>query len=126
MVTGLVRLNNNVTSDVDNLSHFTVYSKQAATTYKAVNQVEANSFTQVSSDQIKGDITQVLQIKDPDILIQSGQMTVNVPNAQFSQVMILLDQFRKSYAIFPSQVTITRQSQSGYVAFNATFWVKQQ
>ena len=124
-VTGLIKLKNNVVTQVNNLSQFTVYSQQAAATYKVVKKIEANSFNTVSSDQIKGDITQVLQIKDPDILIQNGQLTINVPNAQFSQVMILLDQLRKSYALFPGQVSITRQTQSGFVSFSATFWVKQ-
>lgn len=126
LVSGLISLKNNVAEDVNGLSKFTAYSKQAAAAYKNVSQVDANSFTEVSTDKIKGDITQVLQVENPDILIQGGQLTVNVPNAQFSQVMILMDQFRKSYAIFPSQVSIIRQAQSGYVSFNATFWVKQQ
>ena len=126
LVSGLISLKNNVANDVNGLSRFTAYSKQAATAYKGVSQVDANSFNDVSIDKIKGDITQVLQVENPDILIQGGQLTVNVPNAQFSQVMVLMDQFRKSYAIFPSQVSIIRQAQSGYISFNATFWVKQQ
>lgn len=110
---------------VQGLNSFVAFSKEAAANYKIIQNVEANSFNAVSTEQIKGDITQVLQVKEPDILIQDGQMTINVPNAQFNQVMTLLDQLRRSYAIFPSQLTITRQSRAGFVSFNATFWVKQ-
>jgi type II secretory pathway component PulM len=120
MVTGLIAYKARVDMAVKNLNSFVIFSKQAA-----LKSVEANTFTSVSSDQIKGDVTQVLQTKDPDILIQDGQMTITVPNAQFSQVMTLLDQMRRSYAIFPSQLNITKQSRAGYVSFNATFWVKQ-
>lgn len=125
MVTSIISFNRNLSQYVNNLFKFSVYSKQAANTYKSINKIEANSFNQASLEQVKGDVSQVLQIKDPDILIQDGQMTVNVPNAEFTQVMALLEQFRRSYGIFPSQVNIVRQTRTGFVSFNATFWIKQ-
>lgn len=125
IVNGLITYKNNVAIMVENLNRVTVFSKQAAINYKNIKSVEANTFNSVTTDQIKGDVSQVLQTKEPNILIQDGQMTISVPNAQFNQVMTLLDQLRRSYAIFPSQLTITRQSRSGFVSFNATFWVKQ-
>jgi len=125
LVTGLVAYKTRLSMAVHNLNSFVSFSKQAALSYKNIKAVEANTFNSVSTDQIKGDVTQVLQVKDPDILIQDGQMTISVPNTQFSQVMTLLDQLRRSYAIFPSQLNITKQSRAGYVSFSATFWVKQ-
>ena len=124
-VSGLISYKAKVSAIVESLNRFTVFSKQAALSYKNVKSVEANTFNAVTTDQIKGDVAQVLQTKEPNILIQDGQMTISVPNAQFVQVMTLLDQLRRSYAIFPSQLTITRQSRSGFVSFSATFWVKQ-
>ena len=124
-VSGLVSYKAKISNMVENLNRFTVFSKQAALNYKNIQSVEANTFNSVTTDQIKGDVAQVLQTKEPNILIQDGQMTISVPNAQFTQVMTLLDQLRRSYAIFPSQLTITRQSRSGFVSFSATFWVKQ-
>ena len=122
---GLMAYQRDITKGLANLNSLTLYAKQAATTYNQVTKVDANSFNQVNLEQVKGDVSQVLQIKDPDILIQEGQMTIDVPNAEFSQVMALLDQLRRSYAIFPTQVTLTRQSRVGFVSFNATFVVKQ-
>ena len=121
----LMDLQHDLDKSVANLNKFTLFSKQAANTYKQINKVAANSFNPVNLEQIKADVAQVLEVKNPDILIQDGQMTLNIPNAQFVQLMLLLDQLRRSYAIFPSQVTITRQSHAGFVSFNATFWVKQ-
>ncbi|MBX9599023.1 MAG: type II secretion system protein M [Burkholderiales bacterium] len=125
MISGLINFNRNLSQHVNNLFKFSIYSKQAANTYKSLNKIEANSFNQANLEQVKGDVSQVLQIKDPDILIQDGQMTVNVPNAEFTQVMALMEQFRRSYGIFPSQVHIVRQTRTGFVSFNATFWIKQ-
>lgn len=125
IITGVVAYKARMDMALKNLNSFVVFSRQAALNYKTIKGVEANSFTSVSTDQIKGDVSQVLQVKDPDILIQDGQMTISVPNAQFSQVVTLIDQLRRSYAIFPSQLTITKQTRAGYVSFNATFWVKQ-
>lgn len=124
-VTGVIKYNDRVIREVVNLNQFRVFSKQAANSYKVLNKVQANTFNQVNLVQVKADVVQVLQVKDPDILIQDGQMTVNVPNVQYNQVVTLLEQFRRSYALFPSQVNITRQSKAGYVSFNAIFWVKQ-
>lgn len=124
-VTGIIKYNDRITREVVNLNQFRIFSKQAANSYKVLNKVQANTFNQVNLVQVKADVVQVLQIKDPDILIQDGQMTVNVPNVQYNQVVTLLEQFRRSYALFPSQVNITRQSKAGYVSFNAIFWVKQ-
>ena len=125
LISSLVEFEHKLVKQIDGLNKFTLYSKQAKSRYKSSNQIEANSFNQVSIDQVKGDVAQIFQTKNPDILIQDGQMTINIPNAEFSKVMTLLDQFRRSYDIFPSQVSITRQSRAGYVSFNATFWVKQ-
>lgn len=125
MISSIISFNRNLSQHVNNLFKFSVYSKQAANTYKSINKIEANSFNQANLEQVKGDVAQVLKIKDPDILIQDGQMTVNVPNAEFTQVMALLEQFRRSYGIFPSQVHIVRQTRTGFVSFNATFWIKQ-
>ena len=124
-VVNLVAYQKNLRIQVDNLSQLTVYSKQAANSYKQLTKVQANTFNPVGLEQIKGDVTQVLQIKSPDILIQDGQMTVNVPSVQYSQVVTLLEQFRRSYDLFPDQVNIIRLPKSGYVSFNAVFWVKQ-
>ena len=124
-VTGLMKYNNRLSRDVENLNQFTLFSKQAANWYKVLNKVQANTFNQVNLTQAKADVAQILQVKDPDILIQDDQMTINVPNVQYNQVVTLLEQFRRSDALFPTQVNIIRQSKAGYVSFNAIFWVKQ-
>lgn len=124
-VTGVIKYNEKITRDVVNLNQFQLFSKQAANSYKVLSKVQANTFNQVNLVQAKADVIQVLQVKDPDILIQDDQMTISVPNVHYNQVVILLEQFRRSYALFPSQVNIIRQSKAGYVSFNAVFEVKQ-
>ncbi len=121
----LISFQNNLKTEVDDLNQLNVYVKQSANNYKQLSKIQSNTFTQVDLEKIKGDVSQVLQIKSPDILIQDGQMTINVPSVEFNQVITLLEQFRRSYDLFPDQINIVRLPKSGYISFNAVFWVKQ-
>lgn len=125
LVGNLIRYKSDLENEVHNLAMVSSYSERMAITYQAVNKIQANSFSQVNLKQVKGDIAQVLQVKDPNILIQDGQMTMSFPLARFEDVVTILEQFRRSYGLFPSQVNLISLPQSGYVSFSATFWVNQ-
>lgn len=124
-VTGLISYKQKLLRDVDGLNQFMLYAEQSKTTFKKLSKIDANKITTPTIDQIKSDIKQILQIDNPDVNLQDGQLVVNIPNAKFSDVMTFLDQLRRSYGLFPEQLNIVRQSKSGYVSFNATFWITQ-
>ncbi|MDD3266221.1 MAG: type II secretion system protein GspM [Burkholderiales bacterium] len=123
IISGLISYKNNLDMIVGNLNKTVLYTEQAKYKIKQISKVDANKFNQVTVEQIKSDITQVAQVESPVVLIQDEQLSINIPNGQFSLVMTLLDQLHRSYGIFPDQVNITKQSQSGYVSMNAIFWV---
>lgn len=124
-VSGVVKYKQNIQRDVNSLQQLTLYSLQVSQTFKQLSKADVNQVTAPTIEQMKSDIKQVLQIEDPNVISQDGQITINIPNVQFNLIMTLLDQFRRSYGLFPDKLTIIRQTQGGYVSFNATFWVSQ-
>lgn len=124
-ISGIVKYKESIQRDVNNLEQLTLYSVQVSQTFKQLSKTDVNQVSTPTVEQMKSDIKQVLQIEDPNVISQDGQITVNIPNVQFNLVMNLLDQFRRSYGLFPAQLNIIRQTQGGYVSFNATFWVNQ-
>jgi type II secretory pathway component PulM len=93
--------------------------------YKDINQFTPNEFSDVSADRLKGDFTSIA--KDPPDVQQIGDnITINVSQAKFSDIMNVLNQSRKTYGIFPSKLRVTRLSEAGYVSFSATFRVSTQ
>lgn len=125
IISGLISYRNNLEVIVGNLNKTVLYTEQAKYKIKKLSKVDVNKFNQVTVEQIKSDITQVVQIESPVVLIQDEQLSINIPNGQFSLIMTLLDQLHRSYGIFPDQVNIIKQSQSGYVSMNAVFWVSK-
>ena len=66
---------------------------------------------------------QILKVKDPNISVDSGVLTISAQNVTFNDVTLFMEQLRNSYALFPQKLTITRSVTSGYVTLNATFLV---
>ncbi|MCE2705830.1 MAG: hypothetical protein LW807_01985 [Proteobacteria bacterium] len=92
--------------------------------FKELSQTTANEFSEVSVARIKGDVTQALSVKEPDVTLQDNMLILKGDNILFESVILLLEQLRKSYGIFPTKLKMT-QSRSGYINFNATFLVNQ-
>lgn len=90
-----------------------------------LSSITANEFTSVSSEKIKGDVTQLFAIKSPDVVLNDDTLIITISGTKFDLVMLFLDQLRKSYGIFPDKMKIYRGSQSGLVDFYATFHVEK-
>lgn len=125
LIGSVVRYKQNLEHEVASLNQFSLYSIQSAQIYKQLSKADVNQLNQPTAEQIKSDIKQVLEIDNPNVLSQDGQISINVSNAPFSKVMTLLDQFRRSYGMYPDQINVIRQSQDGYVSVTAMFWVNQ-
>lgn len=125
VISGMIGYQKKLAIEVTDLNKMVLYSEQAKYQVKKLSKAEINKFNQVTTEQIKSDITQVVQIESPVILLQDEQLTIDLPNAKFALVATLFDQLRRSYGIYPDQVNIVKQSQSGYVNVNAIFWVSK-
>lgn len=90
--------------------------------YKYISKLTPNEFSTITVDRIKGDVSQELDIKNPDVQIIDSTLTIKVGKAKFINVMQLFNQLRKSYGIYPDKLKITRLSDSGFVSFNVSFY----
>ena len=90
-----------------------------------LSSITANEFTEVSVDKVRGDITQLFSVKDPDVAINDDMLIINLSNVKFKRVVLFLDQMRKSYGEFPDKLKIYRTGQAGLVNFYATFHVEK-
>lgn len=93
--------------------------------YQQLSKMVPNQFTDVTKTKIAQDMTQILGVKDPNITITNGELTVKADSASFESVALFLEQLRKSYGLFPEKLIVTRlATSSGYVSLNATFVVE--
>ncbi len=99
-----------------------ILSKQ----FKELSQISTNEFSQASSDRVRGDVSQILEVKEPNVVTVGDTLSVSVDSSKFISIMLFLDQMRNSYGLFPKKLRITRLSQSGYASFTASFTVEQQ
>lgn len=90
-----------------------------------LSTITANEFTGVTAEKVKGDITQLFVVKEPDVALNDNTLIINIPGVKFDLVLLFLDQMRKSYGVFPDKLKIYRSSQSGMVDFYATFNVEK-
>ncbi len=118
-------LQSHLENDISTTELSLASTKSIAFQLKDLSQISANDYTTISADKVKGDITQLFGIKNPDVASADKAITVQIPDAKFELVMLFLDQLRKSYGVFPSHLKITRSSQPGFVSFNATFNVEE-
>ncbi len=119
-----IDLTNRVYNKYATLQSYKISAKMLNKEFNDLNQVSTNTYSEVSVSRIQGDVSQALSIQTPTITIQDNLLTIKADNVLFEPVILLLEQLRKSYGIFPNKLKIT-QSKSGYVTLNATFMVTQ-
>ena len=125
LIGSAIDMQSNLNTSVLKLSQGAIVATSINKEYKDLDSISANSVNQVKNDQVRDDVSSALDTKMVDVLLQDGILTINVGEAEFSRVIILLDQLRNSYGLFPATVKINRLSQPGHIAFNATFMVNQ-
>ncbi len=124
VIGSFIDLTNSVYNKYYTLQNYKAGSQILKTEFTDLSQVYANTYSDVSVSRIQGDVSQALSIPTPSVTIQDSLLTIKADNVLFEPVILLLEQLRKSYGIFPNKLKIT-QSKSGYVTFNATFMVTQ-
>ncbi len=127
IISSALQFNTNLQNDRSILVEQKIDSEIIANQYKDLSDTTPNDFSTVNSDRIKGDATQILDVKDAEIILADNNLNITAKNAKFDKIMQFLDQLRKSYGLFPSTLTITRASQPGYANFKVGFTnVEQQ
>jgi type II secretory pathway component PulM len=121
IISSAIGIKNSLKINYTTIAEQRIDAQIIAQQYKDLSQTTPNDFSSVNSDRIKGDATQILDVKDAEIIFSDNTLSVKVGNAKFEKVMQFLDQLRKSYGLFPNTLTITRLSQPGYVALNVSF-----
>jgi len=122
MISSIVGIGSDVESSYNTIQSYRADANDLIKRYKYISKLSPNEFSTVNVDRIKGDISQALDVKTPDVQIIDSTLTVKVSKAKFSNVMELFNQLRKSYGIYPDKLKITRLSDSGFVAFNVSFY----
>ena len=125
-ISSALQFSNSLQNDYSNLLEQKIDSEIIASQFKSLSDTTPNDFSTANSDRVKGDATQILDVKDAEIILSNNNLNITAKNAKFEKIMQFLDQLRKSYGLFPSTLTITRTSQSGYANFKAGFTSVEQ
>lgn len=122
MISSVVSFGNDLEASYNTIQNYRADADDLVRRYKYISKLTPNEFSTVSVDRVKGDVTQVLDTKNPDVQIIDSTLTIKVSKAKFTNVIELLNQLRKSYGMYPDKLKITRLSDSGFVAFNVSFY----
>ena len=93
--------------------------------YKTLLTINNNEFNTVDLAKIQGDVKNALNIDNSEITFQDNMLIIVAKNVSLQATILLLEQLRKSYGIFPDKVKFIKTSPS-YVNLNATFTVSKQ
>jgi type II secretory pathway component PulM len=101
-----------------------IQARSMSKIYNSLLKISGNEFSQVKLSRVKEDITQILNNKNPDAIMQDNILTIKVDNVIFESSILFVDQMRKSYGLFPETLVIMTAFNPGYVNFKATFRVE--
>ncbi|HMT02853.1 MAG TPA: type II secretion system protein GspM [Burkholderiales bacterium] len=125
IISGLITWKNNLIMEFTNKQKYLLEADFIYKQYKDVIQTSNNEFSTVKTEQIRNDITNLLDNKNANITLENNSLFINVDNARFDSIMLLLDQFRKTYGIFPDTLKITKISPE-YASLNASFIIYEK
>lgn len=123
LINGLYNMQQDVENQYKTYQSYNNSIAYMAKQYKHVSQLTPNEFSAVTIERITADIVAVLGVQSPDIQLIEKTLVIQVSRAQFSKVMNLINQLRKSYGIYPTKLDITKLTDSGYVTLNISFKV---
>ncbi len=125
IISGLITWKNNLIIEFTNKQKYLLEADYISKQYKDVIQTSSNEFSTVKTEQIRNDITNLLDNKNVNITLENNSLFINVDSAKFESIMLLLDQFRKTYGIFPDTLKITKISPE-YASLNMSFIIDEK
>lgn len=123
VINSMLNLITNIKSNNLKLQAINIQAHNINQEYNEINKIPPNQFSVATKTSITQDMQQILKVKTPNILLDSGVLTLSAQNVTFNDVTAFMEQLRNSYALFPQKLTITRSVTSGYITLNATFLV---
>ncbi|MBY0379995.1 MAG: hypothetical protein K2P99_06315 [Burkholderiales bacterium] len=117
-------VSNNLSEQYKTIQAYQISAQSIKNQYSTLSKITANQFSNIGLQRIKGDVTQALSINTPDVTLQDNLLIIKADNVLLQSAILLMEQLRKSYGIFPSKLKII-QSKSGHVNFKATFIVSE-
>ena len=95
---------------------------QIATQYKNLKNIQPNNTNKIDINNLKQEIKTALQVTSVDVDVQDSQITISGSMVSFEKVILLLEQLKKSYNVFPEQASFVK-AKSGMVSFSFTIWM---
>jgi len=125
LISWVYSLNNDLAKNVQDDKIVLAQTTDMVKRYKLIQSTTSIDFSSVKIDQIKLDMTQILDVKDPNVILQDGVLSFNLHDTYASKYFNLLQKFKNSYGIYPDIVQINRGSQPGLIDVNTSFVVNQ-
>ena len=120
---GVINFAEEVKIKNNNLKIMLLKANQLNKEYDNISQFNPNKFSEVTTDKIKDDMIQILDIKEPFLSLEENILIIKGEKIKFEKIIQLLGQFRNSYGIFPVKLVLTKE-EPDVVSFNISFMVK--
>jgi hypothetical protein len=91
--------------------------------YDNISAFNPNKFSEISITKVKDDMTQVLDIKEPNVVLEDNLLIIKGERVPFERIIQLLGQFRNTYGIFPTKLMIIKV-EPNIINFDISFMVK--
>jgi type II secretory pathway component PulM len=118
----IVKYRYSLQNQVNNLKVISVSVDQIANKYKVLKNVQPNSTNKIDINNLKQEIKTALQVNSVDVDVQDNQIIISGSMVSFEKVILLLEQLKKSYNVFPEKASFIK-AKSGMVSFSFTIWM---
>jgi type II secretory pathway component PulM len=121
-INAIIKYRYSLQNQVNNLKVLSVSVDQIANEYKVLKNVQPNSTNKIDINNLKQEIKTELQVNTVDVDVQENQIIISGSMVSFEKVILLLEQLKKSYNVFPEKANFVK-AKSGMVSFSFTIWM---
>lgn len=118
----IVKYRYNLQNKVNNLNSISASVDQIANRYKLLKNIHPNATNKIDINNLKQEVKTSLQTDRVDIDVQDNQIIISSSMVAFEKVVLLLEQLKKSYNVFPEKASFVK-TKSGMVTFSFTIWM---
>lgn len=122
-ISSIIKYRNNLQNTVNNLNTISVSVDQIANRYKSLKNIQPNTTNKIELNNLKQEIKTALQVNNVDVDVQDNQITISGSLVSFEKVILLMEQLKKSYNVFPDKASFVK-AKSGMVSFSFTIWMQ--
>lgn len=122
-ISSIITYRNNLQNTVNNLNTISVSVDQIANRYKSLKNIQPNTTNKIELNNLKQEIKTALQVNNVDVDVQDNQITISGSMVSFEKVILLMEQLKKSYNVFPDKASFVK-AKSGMVSFSFTIWMQ--